>query len=924
MTRLFALLLACLVAGVSCALAQDGSTRPAQAQGSGTSPAQAPDSNTSPALAPDSNIRPAQAPDSGVDVLLHRLEETLNAGDQAGFRALFYSVPAVLVDRYISDLFMPGAVKSAVRERDRTDLEGAPPGDGNRLVVEIFVETAGRARILTAGLDVRRPPGGDAASWRIVRAEGLTAVEGLYRLRLNTATPYIAHNLEVTSEDVQFSLPDGHVFLVECDDGITGLVMLGRGDMRFTPAPAAERGQLRIFSGAETLVAAFDSVFIRLNPADYTRRVSAAALTVGTADDRQARRAQEVFARESLKSLTLDLSDLSREIWHLLPPADDFLAEVQSRKYGALTFMRSSSQAEDVSLFQRDRKRTIALYPSKAKIAARGRFYSDDVLREYDVLDYNIDAALNPQRQFVQGRARLAIRARTSLSTLTLRLAETLVVTNITSVEYGRLLFLKVRNQNTVLVNLPTVLPQDADITLFITYSGRVAGQELDSETIQVGAEPAPPSQGDFPMIAMEPNFLLSNRAYWYPQNPVPDYATATLRLTVPEGYTCIASGEPEPADAVVSLKDLLTIPDGDTFTFRAGQPLRYLAVVVSHFTRVAEKTITVGGDPDSPGDRVAIRVEANPRQQARGRALVKPVEDVLRFYTGLLGDAPFPSATVAFVESALPGGHSPGYFAVLNDPAPGTTINWRTDPASFDGFPEFFLAHELAHQWWGQAIGWKNYHEQWISEGFAQYFAALYAQQARGERVFTDMLKQFRRWSLADSDQGPVSLGYRLGHIKSEPRVFRALVYNKGAAVLHMLRRLLGDDVFFSALRRFYQDRKFQKAGTDDLQRAFEAASGRNLDRFFERWIYGTDLPHIAYRTAITSSGVTVHFEQTTELLFDLPVTVTLAYADGRSSEVVVPISEKVTDQLIPVSGQVRQVQINRDSAAVAEFDEL
>jgi hypothetical protein len=62
-------------------------------------------------------------------------------------------------------------------------------------------------------------------------------------------------------------------------------------------------------------------------------------------------------------------------------------------------------------------------------------------------------------------------------------------------------------------------------------------------------------------------------------------------------------------------------------------------------------------------------------------------------------------------------------------------------------------------------------------------------------------MLRQFRRWSLSDSDQGPVHLGYRLGVVKGNVRVFRALVYNKGAAVLHMLRRLLGDDVFFTGL---------------------------------------------------------------------------------------------------------------------------
>jgi hypothetical protein len=860
-------------------------------------------------------------PDPG-DVMVRKFERSLNASDRPGLEALFApTVPAHQVEQYTNDLLISGAVRTTLRERDRTPLEGAPPGDGYSLIIEFFIETAGKARILTAGMDIRRPPGGNIDSWRFVGAEGLTSVEGLYKIRVNTMRPLMARNLEVTSEDLVIALQDGTVYLVECDEGVTGLVLIGRGEMRFSPTSSAERGQVKLFSGSDTLTTPFEEAYVRLSPSDYEKRVSTSSLMPATPQERLGRRALDIFARESHKSFNVDLQDLSPDAWHLLPPSDDFLAEVDTRRFDTLTYTRSSAQAEDVTLFRRKDRRTIALYPSVAKLAARGRFYSDDALRDYDVLDYSIDAAIDPERQSIQGRARLAIRVRsTALSNVFLRLNEALTVTSVTSVEYGRLLYLRIRGQNNVLVNLPRLLPQDSDLTLVVTYDGRVPSQDLDVDAVSVLADPQEQSA---PTEVTDPAFLLSNRAFWYPQNPVPDYATAALRITVPQGWTCIASGQPVPTSSVVSLRDIMR--DGKLFEFKASEPLRYLALVVARFSRIGEADVALPETlaASSGVDRLTVAVEAQSSQRFRGRGVAQQSEEILRFYASLVGDVPYKSATVALIESDLPGGHSPGYFAVIKNPLSPGNATWRNDPAAFDGFPEFFLAHELAHQWWGQAVGWKNYHEQWISEGFAQYFAALYAQKTRGERTFVDMLRQFRRWALSDSDQGPVHLGYRLGLVKGNVRVFRALVYNKGAAVLHMLRRLLGDEVFFTGLRRFYADRRYQKAGTEDLERALEAESGRVLDRFFERWIYGTDIPRIRYSTSVGNGVVNVKFEQAADLVFDLPVTVTVTYANGRTADIVVPVTEAVVERSIPITDLVRQVQVNRDSAAIAEFEE-
>jgi hypothetical protein len=101
------------------------------------------------------------------------------------------------------------------------------------------------------------------------------------------------------------------------------------------------------------------------------------------------------------------------------------------------------------------------------------------------------------------------------------------------------------------------------------------------------------------------------------------------------------------------------------------------------------------------------------------------------------------------------------------------------------------------------------------------------------------------------------------------------------------------------------------------------EIASGRVLDRFFDRWIYNAELPRISYRSTISGRSVTVEFEQTGAVIFDVPVTVRLVHTNGQIRDVVVPVTDKQVTRSIQTDTPVREVQINRDSAALAEFDE-
>ncbi len=911
----------------------------------------------SPAFAGQGPLRALDPDELSIQNFLQAVETAISTVD----RQRWIDLQASTADRdqaaeFFDAMVPQGVTRVVVKERDRAALQGTLPGEGYRLIVEVFMETGARGRIATWHLDIRRPRGQDLGRqpWRIVAEDRLASIEGLHRLALQPDKQFAVKNLVLRAVDFELRMPDGEAFVAETPEGVTAMVLLGEGTMVFRPMPKEERGQLKLFSGAESLETAFTSAFVRISPFEMEQRITGDMLQPVALDARAYRRGLSVFEDSVSKSYNLDLSDLSRDVWSLLPQPGDFVAEVKTRRFDDLTYARSSGEAEDVTMFHRGRKRNICAYASEEKLASRGRFYDEDDSVDYDVLDYDVDASFYPDRDWMEGKTRMKIRVNTNgIGVLTLRFADSMNVSSVMSDELGRLLFLRVRNQNSVLVNLPSPVARDFPMTITVNYSGRLLRQNILDESVSVGgAEGQRNAQpDDIPTVPAEPKWLFSNRNYWYPQNQVTDFATARIRLTVPADYRVVASGITEagsPAAAPAAPVDGSTrVIARTSYSFVAPQPVRYLGVLVSRMVTVDAATVAldiVPAKPPAPDMRgadtlaqqimrlnaavlippvgarntVVLNVEANRRQESRAREALGTGADIIRLYSRLTGDVPYDSITLAMVEDDTPGGHAPGYFAMLNNPPPVTGFNYRNDPASFQGFPEFFIAHELAHQWFGQAVGWKNYHEQWLSEGFAQYFAALYAKEKRGEPAFREILRQFRKWAIEDSDQGPVYLGYRLGHIKGESRTFRALVYNKGAAVLHMLRREIGDEAFFGGIKNFYAENRFKKASTDDLRRAMELASGRDLDRFFERWIYDNGIPSLRYSTAVEGQDLVVRFEQDGDV-YDVPVTLAVTYADGKTAEFIVAVKDSVTEARFPLNGAIRSIDANPDGAAVA-----
>ena len=261
-------------------------------------------------------------------------------------------------------------------------------------------------------------------------------------------------------------------------------------------------------------------------------------------------------------------------------------------------------------MFDRARRRNLAIYSSRSKLATRGPFFDEDADAEVDVLDYNVDTTLVPERLWMEGRTRLRLRVRTfALSALTLRLAERLVVRSVSSDLHGRLLYIRVRNQNSLVVNLPEPLNRNDVLTLTVSYGGRHEPQGVDRENLAVAAQV---QTNEVAFSQAEPHYLYSNRSYWYAQAPQNDYATATIRFTVPAAFAVVCSGEVA-AGSPVTLRGAADEPPKRLFVFAATTPLRYLSCVVSRFAAVDTRDVTIGQAT------LPMRMTSTARQRSRG-----------------------------------------------------------------------------------------------------------------------------------------------------------------------------------------------------------------------------------------------------------------------------------------------------------------
>ncbi len=217
-------------------------------------------------------LPPAQNPDDlSIATLLQGVEASVSTMDREAWLALVSpNADASRASSFFDGIVPTGVTRAVVRERDRMELAGALPGEGYRLLVDVFTESGPRGAITTWRIDIKRPrESTERQPWRVIDQERLSSIEGLHRLALSADKQFAVRDLVVSSVDFELRLATGDAFVAETIEGTTALVLLGDGVMKFTPKPAEERGQVRIFAGTDTLESPFSAAFVRMNPSDF-------------------------------------------------------------------------------------------------------------------------------------------------------------------------------------------------------------------------------------------------------------------------------------------------------------------------------------------------------------------------------------------------------------------------------------------------------------------------------------------------------------------------------------------------------------------------------------------------------------------------------------------------------------------------------
>lgn len=375
------------------------------------------------------------------------------------------------------------------------------------------------------------------------------------------------------------------------------------------------------------------------------------------------------------------------------------------------------------------------------------------------------------------------------------------------------------------------------------------------------------------------------NRAHhWFACNDhVSDKAEFNVTVHAPENYEVVANG--------VLVREAVEKVGTKVHQFESDISLPVKVMVVGIADLVIQNFTDINGIPVSGA--------VYPQNQTKALYDLKLSPDILKFYIDLFGEYPF---------EKLMGVQSTTMFGGMENAG---CIFY--DESSLDGkrTSETLLAHEIVHQWFGNSASETDWSHLWLSEGFATYFTNVYIERKKGMEAFMNQLKSDRNRVVNFNTYFNEPLVDQNTTLLME--LLNANAYQKGAWVLHMLRRKIGDDAFFEGIREYYANYQFANASSDDFKKVMAATSGQNLDAFFQQWVYTAGLPVLDIEGKQNGSSYTITLRQVQKgSTFQFPILVKLELKNGKSIEKVMEVTEKTSQLTFEITSPVQSVLLD------------
>lgn len=470
-----------------------------------------------------------------------------------------------------------------------------------------------------------------------------------------------------------------------------------------------------------------------------------------------------------------------------------------------------------------------------------------------DILFYHLDVDIAVGSPFLRGRVLVRFRSmQPGLTYVRLNLHHVFVIDSLTGSVAG---FTAANDSLFILLDRPYAHGEQAEVV--VHYHGvppLANGTKGLRYTTHAGSQP---------VIASLCTPFLSH--YWWPckDGPGDKPDSVYVDISIPD---TIIGGRPLIAVSNGTLAGIEYPPGKRKYRWRERYPIvpYYVMVAISNYDHFQQVI-----DQDSVSFPMDYYVFAEHRTSAEQGVANLP--EAILLFSSLFGPYPFHMEKYGMTQL--------GYYGAIEN-----QTNTITNNMSLSWF--YVSIHELAHMWFGDMITCADWHHAWLNEGFASYCEALWDEHLYGAAGYHHYMSYFRSF--------PTGTLY-LQNISDPFAIFLPIIYDKGAYTLHMLRNVMGDSLFFQALRTYAADSpyRYNHASTEDFQAVCESVSGLDLDYFFMEWVYGENHPIYGYSWNAVPQGnnyeLTVRIKQTPNTafptFFTMPVDLSVSTAAGDTT---------------------------------------